>query len=334
VTHGRALVATLALASALTACAADQRTAGTLPPTTVSADAGTTTVSLPTSDCAATPSEPDQRRYATIEGVDERLLSLDVYPLPDECGARPALVWVHAGAWTSGDKRTRIEPIAAMAAANGWVLVSVNYRLSGEGDGEGTGVQWPAQGEDVAAAVGDVVAKAAELRIDPDRIAIMGIAEGGHLATMVAVDPTLHGARRSRSDIGCLVALDVHSFDLVRATGADDDPGIATVFGDDFATLQSASPNAVLGQLANDPEASETAGDLADMLVVSRGSVRNQAIDDDFAVLARAAGADVTALDATAYTAADLEAAIGDAADPLVYPAVVNFLHDCLGRAE
>ena len=320
-----AVFCALMLTGTLAGCSAQERSAGTLPPLTAP-DSAPTGATLPTSDCAAEPTEPDERPYDAMAGVDDQLLSLDVYPLPDECGTRPALVWVHAGKWTGGDKRTRVEPVAKLAAANGWVLISVNYRLAGDG----TGVQWPEPGDDVASAIADIVEHADELGIDPSQLALIGVAEGGHIATMVAVDPSLLAtADLARSDVACLATLDVNSFDLVRSTGADD-AEMAEVFGDEFADLQAASPAAVLGQLANDPAAAQAAGDLADMVIVSRGATQERAVDDDFARLAREAGAEVTVVDASTYTAAEVDAAIGDPTDTLVYPALVTFLHGCL----
>ena len=320
-----AVLCALTLTGTLAGCSAQDRSAGTLPPLTTPASAPTG-ATLPASDCASEPREPDELRYDTMAGVDAQLLSLDVYRLPEECGARPALVWVHAGKWTGGDKRTRVEPVATFAAANGLVLIAVNYRLAGDG----TGVQWPDPGDDVARALAHVVDNADELGIDPSRLALIGVAEGGHIATMMAADPSLLAAADlARSDVACLAALDVNSFDLVRSTGADD-AEMAAVFGDEFSDLQAASPAAVLGQLANDPTAAEAAGDLPDMMIVSRGAIRDRAIDDEFANLARDAGAEVTVVDASTYTAGEVDAAIGDPTDTMVYPALVAFLHECL----
>lgn len=91
----------------------------------------------------------------------------------------PAMVWVHGGGWTGGDKAaTRDRNVCHALAAAGYVSVSINYRL-------GAGA-WPQNLEDVKNAVRYVRAHAAQLGVDPERIALGGGSAGGHLALMAA----------------------------------------------------------------------------------------------------------------------------------------------------
>ena len=46
-------------------------------------------------------------------------------------GSRPVVVWVHGGGWQQGDKRNGIRRKAGSSPSAGYVLASVNYRLSG-----------------------------------------------------------------------------------------------------------------------------------------------------------------------------------------------------------
>ena len=66
-------------------------------------------------------------------------------------------------------------------------MFSINYRVSKRPNGK-----WPAQIEDVQKALKHIRANASRFRIDPARIASLGMSAGGHLATMVALrdDPT------------------------------------------------------------------------------------------------------------------------------------------------
>ena len=64
---------------------------------------------------------------------------------------RPAVIAIHGGAWRTGDKAWGDE-IAAELCPLGYVVFSVNYRLSSRTDGT-----WPAQIEDVRNAVGGPV---------------------------------------------------------------------------------------------------------------------------------------------------------------------------------
>ena len=109
--------------------------------------------------------------------------TFDVYePTGDGARAsRPAILAIHGGAWRGGDKAWG-EQFAEELCPFGYVVFSVNYRLAGRPGGT-----WPAQIEDVQGALRYVRANAARFRVDPDRIASLGMSAGGHLATMVAL---------------------------------------------------------------------------------------------------------------------------------------------------
>jgi acetyl esterase/lipase len=99
---------------------------------------------------------------------------------------RPAVLAIHGGAWKRGDKAWG-EQFAEELCPVGYVVFSINYRRAGRPNGT-----WPAQIEDVQTALKYIRANAASFRIDPTRIAALGMSAGGHLATMVALrdDPT------------------------------------------------------------------------------------------------------------------------------------------------
>ena len=94
---------------------------------------------------------------------------------------RPAILAIHGGAWREGDKSWGNQ-IAAELCPFGYVVFSINYRLSSRTNGT-----WPAQIEDVQKALRYIRANARHYRIDPNRIASLGMSAGGHLATMVAL---------------------------------------------------------------------------------------------------------------------------------------------------
>jgi acetyl esterase/lipase len=109
--------------------------------------------------------------------------TLDVYePTSDPARAnRPAILAIHGGAWRGGDKAWGAQ-FAEELCPRGYVVFSVNYRRAGRPNGT-----WPAQIEDVQRALRYVRANARRFRIDPDRVASLGMSAGGHLATMVAL---------------------------------------------------------------------------------------------------------------------------------------------------
>lgn len=109
--------------------------------------------------------------------------TFDLYaPRADSVRAdRPAILAIHGGAWRGGDKAWGSQ-IAEAFCPYGYVVVAVNYRLSSRPGGT-----WPAQIEDVQNALKFIRSNGRRFRIDPSRIASLGMSAGGHLATMVAV---------------------------------------------------------------------------------------------------------------------------------------------------
>jgi acetyl esterase/lipase len=109
--------------------------------------------------------------------------TLDFYEPRSDSGRtnRPAILAIHGGAWRGGDKAWG-EQFADELCPFGYVVFSINYRLSSRPN-----ATWPAQIEDVQKALRYIRANASRFRIDPDRIASLGMSAGGHLATMVAL---------------------------------------------------------------------------------------------------------------------------------------------------
>ncbi|MEM6993002.1 MAG: alpha/beta hydrolase [Myxococcota bacterium] len=128
-------------------------------------------------------------RNVTFAKVAGQRLRLDVYhPKRSVPGKRwPAVIHVHGGGWTVGDKREQGVPLMAVVADRGFVGFNINYRLS-------PGATWPDHLVDVKRAIAWVRAHADEYDVDPSCIAIAGGSAGGHLASMAALtadDPSL-----------------------------------------------------------------------------------------------------------------------------------------------
>ncbi len=109
----------------------------------------------------------------------DRPLKLDLYcPKQKSEKPLPVIVYVHGGAWMSGDKSMAALRLAAIAAQGDYVCVSVGYRLSGE-------AIWPAQIHDCKAAIRWLRANAAKYHLDPEKIGVWGTSAGGHLVSML-----------------------------------------------------------------------------------------------------------------------------------------------------
>lgn len=106
-----------------------------------------------------------------------RCLRLDAY-LP--AGERlPVVIFVHGGGWKAG-YRSEFVPMALRLTQHGYAAVTLSYRLSGE-------APYPAAVQDVQAAVRWVREHAAQLHIDPQRIALAGGSAGGQIAALAGV---------------------------------------------------------------------------------------------------------------------------------------------------
>ena len=97
---------------------------------------------------------------------------------------RPAVVFIHGGGFTGGDKAEyRSASVSADLCRAGYVVVSSNYVL-GSKTKEGV---WPQNIADCRNAVRWVRAHAKELGVNPDKIAVAGGSAGGYLALMVGL---------------------------------------------------------------------------------------------------------------------------------------------------
>jgi acetyl esterase/lipase len=94
-------------------------------------------------------------------------------------GPFPAVVCIHGGGWTGGDRQQMAVTIAVLAA-RGYVAISPDYRLA-------PADRFPAQVEDCKAAVRWLRANAATYHVNPDRIGAMGLSAGAHLACLLGV---------------------------------------------------------------------------------------------------------------------------------------------------
>jgi predicted esterase len=122
-------------------------------------------------------------------------LRLDLYrpPNTDTQTSRPALVWVHGGGFSGGDK-TNFVPVdvANTFAKQGYVVASINYRLLGPGCTSNPGMPsctiaaLEAQ-HDAQAAVRWLRVNAGLLGIDPTRIGIGGESAGAITSTLVGL---------------------------------------------------------------------------------------------------------------------------------------------------
>jgi acetyl esterase/lipase len=117
--------------------------------------------------------EPMEIAYGSAGG--ETLL-LDAYPAAE---GSAAVVVIHGGGWSGGDKRADLPFIQALSAA-GLSVFSINYRLAPKH-------AWPACMEDVRAAIEWVQGHAHGAGGGLVSLGVVGYSAGGHLAATAGV---------------------------------------------------------------------------------------------------------------------------------------------------
>lgn len=158
--------------------------------------------------CAAKVATPhvEIRTRLLSAAAGARPLYGDLYlPEPAATTHRAAIVLVFGGSWRSEDRSQQKGYGIALARA-GFVCLATDYRLSSE-------AKWPAQIDDVMTALRWLKTQAAELDIDPDRIAVSGNSSGGHLALLAAASGEVRAA--------CAYYPPTRLHDLDQETGDD-----------------------------------------------------------------------------------------------------------------
>lgn len=177
--------------------------------------------------------------YAKISGVDPDLLSLDIYSPSKITTHLPVMIYVHGGGWSNGDKKeVNFKPEFFIKAR--FVFVSVNYRLNPKS-------KFPAQANDVAAAVAWVYKNIAKYGGDPEKISLMGHSAGGHLAVLISSNEKyLQAQGLGLKNIRAVIALDTAGYDLSvfakRSKGSKLPDPYGATFGQNPADWKSASP--------------------------------------------------------------------------------------------
>lgn len=141
---------------------------------------------------------------------------LDIWGRPDRLGDRPApvLLQVHGGAWIIGNKEQQAMPLLAHMADQGWICVSINYRLSPR-------AAWPAHIVDVKQALAWVKEHIAEYGGDPDFVCITGGSAGGHLSSLAALSPNEPAFQPGFEDADTSVAAAVPFYGVYDWTNRD-----------------------------------------------------------------------------------------------------------------
>ncbi|MEK4138243.1 alpha/beta hydrolase [Kurthia sp. FSL E2-0154] len=198
----------------------------------------------------------------------------------------PVVLYIHGGGWYAGDK-ANVGKKPGYFNKKGYTFISMNYRLSPVGNYED-------QASDVAAAMKWIVDHADQYHLDANQITLMGHSAGGHLVSLVALDP------RYLKEVG----LPLHTIcGVINIEGPLDMsdfikevPKYKSVYGKNPNVWKAASPSTYLGQQAVPP-----------MLIISR----EDAATTKFVKAAKKLGEPVDLLTTHELSHSDLTGLIG-----------------------
>ncbi|MCW3074706.1 MAG: hypothetical protein JWP69_1775 [Flaviaesturariibacter sp.] len=107
---------------------------------------------------------------------------MDIYlPAGRSTATTKTLILIHGGGWNGGDKRDFASYITAFQKRMpDYAIFNINYRLVNGGN------VFPAQEQDVKAAVDAIITKSGYYGINKEKIALLGASAGAHLALLQA----------------------------------------------------------------------------------------------------------------------------------------------------
>jgi acetyl esterase/lipase len=123
-----------------------------------------------------------------LDNTDPLRLKLDVYTPPSHGANRPLLVYIHGGGYKSGNKESlALEAVAY--ARMGYVVASINYRLTPENDSNAALrlLATVNANDDLQNAIRYLKTNAARWQIDTTRVGLLGMSAGGGMSLVNAV---------------------------------------------------------------------------------------------------------------------------------------------------
>lgn len=123
------------------------------------------------------PAGVSAQRGLSYDAADPNAL-LDIFRPSADQRAVPVIVWVHGGAFLSGNKDQVANYLQILAGKGGYVTVGIDYSLAPR-------AQYPAPVRQTVAALRYVLDNAVRFGIDPSRIVLAGDSAGAQIAAQV-----------------------------------------------------------------------------------------------------------------------------------------------------
>ncbi len=124
-------------------------------------------------------SKSSQPNLVYHEVEDVKLLADFYRPASDS--RVPIVLMIHGGGWITGTRHQVMIHVNRLTSA-GFAVLSIEYRLAPK-------FKFPAQLDDVQAAIRYIQEQADALNVDANKLVIWGYSAGGHLAALAATNP-------------------------------------------------------------------------------------------------------------------------------------------------
>lgn len=263
--------------------------------------------------------------YDTISGVSPNLLSLDIYEPLNVTGLRPVMIYVHGGSWKGGNK-TNVGSKADLFTSNGYVFVSLNYRLSPDPPDTSLvdAVRFPIHPRDVAKAIREVYDKIHAFQGDKNQLHLIGHSAGAHLINLVSTNENfLQAFGLSPANIGCACSLDAGVYNVqLEINLAEPNRAIMLIsaFGTDPDLYPAASPlyNIQMGE------------NIPNFLIVHQNTPHRNNISNGFVDQLQDLGHSGMAFNADPYSHNQINMTLGHPTDSIgMTEAVMTFFDGC-----
>lgn len=144
----------------------------------------------------------------------------------------PVFLYIHGGGWVTGHRMFASLPLLYEVAREGWLVVSINYRLAPRATVR-------EQLADCKLAMKWIRDNAARYGADGNFVVCSGESAGGHLASMLALTPHDPSLQPGFEDVdtsvkGCVDLYGVHNFKDDQGHFADRDDGAMIRFLEDY----------------------------------------------------------------------------------------------------
>ena len=165
---------------------------------------------------------------------------------PSGPGPFPAVLEVHGGAWTGGDRFNNVA-ISEALAADGVVVLSIDFRMPPVG-------QYPMACQDVSTGIRFLKAHAEEYGSRADWVGALGSSSGGHLVLLAALRPnfplyTPEGDATLAFAIGCWPVADpLKRYRAKQETGNARIVAAHDAFWPSVSEMEDANPTLILAR--------------------------------------------------------------------------------------